>query len=178
MVAALIVIGILAVIFLSAWMVLQGRLSFLIRAVSQLPASSFPERADVYICDKCGCDVTKHFRLRQSHTWAPIGPTRFTCRCGQRYVTGAVEWDHLGPPERYRRVSQTFVLGIFLSGVFSIFGILIYFALRFLFDLRQAGFLVALFITVLPFVWLQFTFWPEALASMWRTRVESSVQQT
>jgi hypothetical protein len=178
MVAALIVIGILAVIFLCAWMVLRGRRSFLIRAVSTLPASSFPERADVYICDKCARDVTKHFRPRQSHTWAPIGPARFTCRCGQRYVTGAIEWDHLGLPERHSRVRQTFVLAIFLSGIFSILGVLIYFALRFLFDLRQAGFLVALFITALPFVWLQITFWPEVLASMWRTRVGSSVQQT
>jgi hypothetical protein len=159
-------------------MVLRGRRSFLIRAVSTLPASSFPERADIYICDKCARDVTKHFRPRQSHTWAPIGPIRFTCRCGQRYVTGAIEWDHLGLPERRRRVRQTFVPGIFLSGIFSIFGVLIYFALRFLFDLRQAGFLVALCIPALPSVWLQFTFWPEVLASMWRTRLGSSVQQT
>jgi hypothetical protein len=178
MVAALIIIGIFTVVFLALWMVRRDRPAHFVGALKTLPASSFPERADPYVCDKCARDVTKRFRLRQSHTWAPIGPARFTCRCGQRYLTGAIEWDHLGLPERHRRVWQTFVLGIFRSGIFSIFGILIDFALRFLFDLRQAGFLVALFITALPFVWLQFTFWPEVLASMWRTRVGSSVQQT
>jgi hypothetical protein len=178
MVAALIIIGILTVIFLGVWMVRWGRPSHLVGALKTLPASGFPERADVYICDKCARDVTKHFRLRQSHSWTPMGPTRFVCRCGQRYLTGAIEWDHLGLSERHRRVWQTLVLGIFLSGVFSIFGILVYFALRFLFDLREAGFLVAIFITALPFVWLQMTFWPGVLASMWRTRVGRSVQQT
>jgi ABC-type nickel/cobalt efflux system permease component RcnA len=178
MVAALIVIGILAVMFFSTWMVLRSSRSFLIRAVRTLPASSFPERADVYVCDKCARDVTKHFRLRQSHSWTPMGPTRFVCRCGQRYLTGAVEWDHLGSSERHRRVWQTLWLGVLLSGMFSIVGTLIYLPLRFLLDLREAGFLVALFITALPFVWLQMTFWPEVLASMWRTRIGSSIEQT
>jgi hypothetical protein len=107
-----------------------------------------------------------------------MGPTRFVWRCGQRYLTGAIEWDHLGSSERHRRVWQTLWLGVLLSGMFSIVGTLIYLPLRFLLDLREAGFLVALFITALPFVWLQMTFWPEVLASMWRTRIGSSVEQT
>ena len=113
-------------------MVSRGGRFFLGRAIRTLPASSFPERADVYVCDKCARGVTKRFRLRQSHSWTPVGPTRFVCRCGQRYLTGAIEWDHLGLWERHRRVWQTLVLGVFLSGMFSIFGILIYLALRFL----------------------------------------------
>jgi hypothetical protein len=178
MVAALIIIGIFAVIFLAVWMVQWGRPPHSVGALKTLPASGFPERADAYICDKCARDVTKYFRLRQSHSWTPMGPARFVCRCGQCYLTGAIEWDHLGLPERHRRIRQTLVSGVLLSGMFSVFGILVYFALRFLFDLRQAGFLVAVFITAVPFVWLQMTFWPEVLASMWRTRVGRSVQQT
>jgi hypothetical protein len=178
MVAALIILGIFAVVFLAVWMVRWGTPTHSIRALRTLPASGFPERADAYICDECARDVTKYFRPRQSHSWTPIGPTRFVCRCGQRYLTGAIEWDHLGLPEQHRRVSQTLVLGSLLSGIFSIFGILVYLALRFLFDLREAGFLLALFITALPFVWLQITFWPHVLASMWRTRVAGSVQHT
>ncbi len=178
MIAALIIIDIFAVIFLAVWMVRWGRAPHLVGALKTFPASGFPQRADTYICDKCARDVTRYFRLHQSHSWTPMGPARFVCRCGQRYLTGAIEWDHLGLPEKHRRIRQTLVLGVFLSGMLSIFGILVYFALRFLFDLRQAGFLVAAFITAVPFVWLQMTFWPEVLASMWRTRVGRSVQQT
>jgi hypothetical protein len=178
MVAALIVSGKLAVTFPSSWMVLRARQSLLIRAVRSLSASSFPERADRYGCDKCARDVTEHFRPRQSHSWAPVGPNRFTCRCGQRYLTGAIEWHHLGLPERQRRVRQTLALGVFLFGIRSIFGILVYFALRFLLNLREAGFLVAVFITAVPFVWLEMTFWPRALTSMWRARIGRTVQHT
>jgi hypothetical protein len=178
MVATLIIIGVFAVIFLAVWTVRWGRPPHFVSALKTLPASGFPERADAYICDKCARDVTKYFRLHQSHSWTPMGPARFVCRCGQRYLTGAIEWDHLGLPERRRRVRQTLVLGVFLSGMFSTFGILVDFAFRFLFDLREAGFLIAVFITAAPFVWLQMTFWPEVLASMWRTRVERSAQQT
>jgi len=178
MVTALILIGIFAVVIFSAWIVSRSGRSFLVRAITTLPASSFPERADVYVCDKCARDVTKRFRPRGSHSWTPVGSPSFVCRCGQRYLTGAIEWDYLGLRERHRRVWQTLVLGVFLSGMFSIFGILVYLALRFLFHLRDAGFLVAVFITALPFVWLQMTFWPEVLASMWRTRIGSSFEHT
>jgi hypothetical protein len=177
MTAALIVIGVLALIFLSTWIFARGGRSRVIRAAETLPASAFPERADVYVCDKCGRDVTKHFHPSQSHTWAPMGPARFVCRCGQTYVTGAIEWDHLGPSERRRRVRQTLGIGVLLSAMFSILGVLAYLALRFLFDLRKAGFIVALFITAVPFVWLQLDFWPAVVASMWRTRAGSSVER-
>ena len=96
MVAALIIIGIFAVIFLAVWTVQWGRPPHLVGALKTLPASGFPERADAYICDKCARDVTKYFRLRPSHSWTPMGPARFVCRCGQCYLTGAIEWDHLG----------------------------------------------------------------------------------
>ena len=104
MVAALIIIGTLAVIFPAVWMVRWGRPSHLVGPLKTLPASGFPERADVYTCDKCARDVTKHLRLRRSHSWTPMGLTRFVRRCGQRYLTGAIEWVHLGRSERHRRV--------------------------------------------------------------------------
>src|ERR1700721_3433870 len=120
MVAALIIIGVLAVMLFSAWIIGRRGRSHLTHAVRTLPASGFPEFADVYVCDKCARDVTKRFRLSQSDSWTPMGPTEFVCRCGQRYVTGAIEWDHLGPSERHRRVWQTLGLGAFLSAMFSI----------------------------------------------------------
>jgi hypothetical protein len=61
--------------------------------------------------------------------------------------------------------------------MFSILGVLAYFALRVLFGRRQAGFTVALFMTALPFIWLQLDFWPRVLVSIWRTRAGSRVER-
>jgi hypothetical protein len=174
MIGAVVAIAILAAMIFSTWLV--GRPGRLISVRTTLPATQFPERADVYVCDKCGREVTKHFRPGQSHSWKPMGPTRFICRCGQRYPTGAIEWDHLGPWERHRRIRDTFALGALLSAMFSVLGLLAYLVLRFLFGSREAGLIVGLFVTALPFVGLQLTFWPGVLASIWRTRVGSSVE--
>jgi hypothetical protein len=65
-----------------------------------LSASAFPTSADVYLCDKCGRDVTKHLHRGQAHVWKPIDPNRYQCRCGEKYLIGATEWDHLGEWER------------------------------------------------------------------------------
>ena len=177
MVAAFVIIGVFTVMLISAWIIGRGGRSYLIHAVRTVPARVFPEHADVYVCDKCARDVTKHFPPHQPNTWAPMGPKTFVCRCGQRYLTGAIEWDHLRASERRSRVWQTIWIGTFLSAMFSILGILAYLVLRFLFGLREAGFFVALFIVALPFVSLQITFWPQVLASMWRTRVGQSIEQ-
>jgi hypothetical protein len=72
---------------------------------------------------------------------------------------------------------ETLGVGALLSAMFSIPGILVYLALRFLFHLREAGFLLALFITGLPFVWAQIAFWPEVLVSICRTRFGSNARQ-
>src|SRR5262249_61613352 len=37
---------------------------------SQLPASKFPEHADVYICDRCGRDITSHHHRGRAHRLA------------------------------------------------------------------------------------------------------------
>jgi hypothetical protein len=176
MITALVINGVSALMFFNVWMLKRNGPSGLIRAVKTLPATSFPERADRYVCDKCGRDVTKYFQPRQSHSWTPMGPTRFVCWCEQRYVTGAIEWDHLGPSERRRRISQTLGLGVLLSAMFSVVGILVYLVLRFLFDLREAGFFLAVFMAAGPFVLVQIEFWPKVRASVWRTRVGNSVR--
>jgi hypothetical protein len=50
------------------------------------PASQFPERADVYFCDKCRRDITTHLYRGRSHVRQPLGPVRYVCRCGQSYL--------------------------------------------------------------------------------------------
>jgi hypothetical protein len=141
------------------------------RPVVVLPGTAFPERADVYVCDKCGGDVTKHFHPRQSHSWAPMGPETFICACGQRYLTGATEWDHLGDWERSKRAGDTLGLGLLLSAVSSIFGAVGYLILHFAFGPQRAAFVAAMALAVLPFVLMQVTLWPDVAASIWRTRV-------
>jgi len=142
-----------------------------------LPASEFPKRADKYLCDYCGRDVSKRFRPGRPHSQAPMGPTRFTCRCGKKYVSGAIEWDHLGDRERRRRIRETLLFGVFFSVMFSIPAGLIYLFFRFLLDLRRAGFLVACIVILLPFALMQATFWPAVVASMWRTRAASGFER-
>src|SRR5579864_5726835 len=61
----------------------------------KIPASRFPEAADAYFCDKCGRDLTRHLHRGQAHVRQPIGPMRYTCDCGEPYLTGATEWDCL-----------------------------------------------------------------------------------
>ena len=135
---------------------------------TQLPASAFPTRADVYVCDKCGRKITKHFRPGQAHVWKPMGAERYRCRCGQLYLTGATEWDHLGNWERKRRVNQTSGLTLLFSVALSVPGFLVYLAFH-----RSRGALIAgLVTTALPFV-LVVPFWLEVVASMWRTRIGS-----
>src|SRR5436853_3747309 len=89
----------------------------------QLLASEFPNRADIYICDNCGRDVTKHFRARVSHSYPPYGPDRFVCVCGDTYLSGAIEWDNIGPRERRRRLVNLFGIFFVLFFVLGIFGL-------------------------------------------------------
>ena len=148
-------------------------LNLIARPLITLPASAFPDRADVYVCDICGTDITKHFRPGRAHVWSAMGRETYTCSCGKRYVTGATEWDHLGNWERRRRVGETLGLGILFSAVTSIPGLVVYLLLRFVFGLRVGATVTGLVITWLPFALMQLGFWPAVVASMWRTRVSS-----
>jgi len=99
-----------------------------------------------------------------------MGPERYLCRCGQKYLTGATEWDHLGDWERRRRVGQTFGLALLFSVAFAVPGLVVYLALY-----RSRGALIAaLVIAGLPFVVLV-PFCLKVAASMWRTRIGTSV---
>jgi hypothetical protein len=148
------------------------------RPLIKLPASAFPDWADVYVCDKCGRDITQHLRRRESHSWEPMGPEAYFCLCGQRYLTGAIEWDHLGDWERARRTGNMIGLGVLLSVVSCILGSVVYFALRFGLGLREAALFSFAIIAILPFLLTQIGFWPAVIASMWRTRVGSPKKHT
>ncbi len=144
----------------------------------ELPASTFPNRADAYVCDRCGRDITRHFRAMQSHSWAPMGRETYQCACGREYRTGAKEWDHFGASEKRRRIGQTLGLGILLSAMFSCVGLLVYLLLHFAFGLALGALVTGLVITGLPFTLMQAEFWPSVLASIWRTRISSRVGES
>jgi hypothetical protein len=140
-----------------------------------LAASAFPKRADIYKCDDCERDITKYLHPGRAHVWRAMGPERFQCTCGRIYLTGATEWDHLGDWERRNRISQTIGLGILFSAMASILGLLVYLVFYFGFGCKEAA-ITALSIAVLPFVLMQVTFWPFVAASIWRTRVGTSIE--
>ena len=72
--------------------------------MATLPASMYPEHADEYVCDKCDEYITKHFYRGPAHAGIPLGPARYRCQCGETYLSGFVEWDHLGSYHRRRRM--------------------------------------------------------------------------
>src|SRR5579864_4110100 len=61
----------------------------------RLPASRFAEADDVYFCDDCKREITRHLHPGGPHVRQPIGPMRYMCACGNKYLTGATEWDYL-----------------------------------------------------------------------------------
>lgn len=141
----------------------------------QLPASRFPEPADVYVCDKCGTDVTEHLHRGLPQVWTPLGPSRYTCRCGQKYLSGAVEWDNLSKWEKRLRLRQ--IVGVLILIAVPLVG--------FVFLLRStiahgglvlpALCVVAAFPSIVLFlVFVGFVLEAsEVVASLWRTRVSA-----
>ena len=138
----------------------------------QLPASQFPEPADVYICDKCGRDITAYFHRGGGHVRPPLGPARYVCRCGGRYLSGANEWDNLSDWARRQWLSDVGLAVIILAAI-AAFSILLHravlhrstllfgcLALVFLFLIPLFPLLAA--IVAIPF---------EIATSIWRTRV-------
>lgn len=144
------------------------------RSIIKLPASALPGRADVYVCDKCERNITKYLRPGKAHVWRSIGTERYRCRCGERFLTGAVEWDHLSGWERKQRVAGTIWIGVGLSVLFSPVSLAAYLALRFVYGLHHEAVVTAWVITAIPFVLMQLACWPAVMASMWRTRIASS----
>jgi hypothetical protein len=142
-----------------------------------LPASRFPERADEYECDKCGRFITKHLFAGRAHVERPIGRERYRCRCGETYLSGAAEWDHLGDWERSRRakmllfVCSRFLLPALLVVVFA------YLAVRYHnYWLLAVCMLVSIptivFLCLSAFSLFELV---SIAASLWRTRVSGRI---
>jgi len=134
----------------------------------RLPASAFPDWADEYFCDNCGRDVTKQLCRRESHSWRPMGAERFLCACGRSWLTGAAEWDHLGSPERGKRIGAVIIANIVFSGVAFLFGLFAYFLSS---EANVA--LAAGLITFSLLLLLQVKSWFGVMASIYRTRLRS-----
>jgi hypothetical protein len=132
-----------------------------------LPASEFPERAERYVCDKCGRDITSYLHPGGAHVSQVIGPVRYICRCGEKWLTGAVEWDQMDDWDRQRRFIDL-RLGIILFSVPSlVLGILLYFA----FGPSRGAVVAGAAVSVLPASLQLVQFALEVGASIWRTRI-------
>lgn len=136
---------------------------------THLPASAFPKQADVYTCDNCGREVTKHFHPGRAHVWQPMGPETFECRCGRRYATGAKEWQHFSYWERRRRVRETLVLGVLFSAISSCLSLAIYVV----FHRSRGTRIIAWVVAALPFVVSNGLFWFQVGSSLFRTTLTS-----
>src|SRR5712691_9294739 len=138
----------------------------------QLRASEFPEPADVYVCDKCGTDITAHLHRGRAHVWRPLGPSSYVCWGGQKYPSGAAELDELSDWEKRQRLADIGLVVVLLA-VLAVFSVLVYFAVArhsiVLFFLLAMAVLFSiplfpLFISILAIPL-------EIGASLWRTRV-------
>lgn len=137
---------------------------------AQLPASAFPDRADVYVCDNCGRNITKHLHPGRAHcSGQAMGPQRYVCRCAQKWLTGAAEWDHFDPRIMRWRVEEIVGLSVLFSVGSLIVSIPVYFALRDI-GIGKAALIVAVAITALPSALIVASFSIQLLASSWRTR--------
>lgn len=132
---------------------------------TRLRASLFPVRADVYVCDQCGTDVTKYLRHTRSHAWTPMGPERHRCECGREFLTGAVEWDHLADRQRQGRIRDSVGLPFFFSMILLVPSLVVYFLLH-----RSREALVAALVIIGFPLLLTIPFWLSVFASMRRTR--------
>jgi hypothetical protein len=99
-----------------------------------------------------------------------MGPERYLCQCGAKYLTGATEWDHLGAYERSNRIQQTLGLGVVLSLVALIFASLPATGVYFIWHSRRAFVTTALLIGVMPFMWMTISFYIDVALSIYRTR--------
>lgn len=98
--------------------------------ISRLPASRFPDPADLYFCDNCGRDLTQNLYRDRAPVWQPLRPMWYVCQCGQKYLSGAAEWDDLTAWEREQRIGQL-LIGVVLLALLVIPATLAYFAIRY-----------------------------------------------
>lgn len=139
----------------------------------QLPASKFPEPADSYICDNCGRDITRYLHPGRAHVSTPLGPPWYVCRCGQRYISGAVEWDSLSAGEHRKRLIEVVGLGIASLIPIGGFAVLVSLAIRH----HSIPLTIASGVAAMPLIVFVPVFTISGLevfeiaASLWRTRV-------
>jgi len=100
-----------------------------------------------------------------------MGPERYVCRCGQSYLTGAREWDHLSEATRKQRIVQIIVTGILFSVPFSFIGLGLYFWLH----RSRRALIFALAMATIPFLVVFVPFFLSVAASMYRTRIRSEI---
>lgn len=141
------------------------------QTISRLPASRFPDPADLYFCDNCGRDLTKNLHRDRTPVWQPLRPLWYECQCGRKYLSGAAEWDDLTGWERSQRIRQLrigFALFAFLVTPVA----LAYLALRY----GGAALVAVVGIALIPSVLVAKPLWfvlvdlCEIVASVWRTR--------
>jgi hypothetical protein len=109
------------------------------------PASEFPGRADVYVCDKCGRDITLHLHRGHAHVRQPLGPAKYVCRCGQDYLSGTTEWDYLSDWEK-RQWLRDIPLILILFAVLAGYGTVAYLAV-----VHRAFVMIVLSLIGIPF---------------------------
>ena len=52
--------------------------------------------------------------MSRGHGSPPLGPPTFYCECGERYLSGTREWDHLAPNEKRRSLGLLKIIGLFI----------------------------------------------------------------
>jgi hypothetical protein len=143
------------------------------KTISRLPASRFPDPAEVYFCDNCGRDLTKNPYHDRAPVWQPLRPIWYGCQCGRKYLSGAAEWDDLATWERKQRIGQLWI-GFVLLAILVIPVTLAYFALS---HGGGAALLAVVGIALIPSILAAKPFGfalldvYEIIASIWRTRV-------
>lgn len=98
-----------------------------------------------------------------------MGPQRYVCRCGKNWLSGAVEWDHLGTWERRRRIRDTILLSVLFSAASSVIAVVIYWAMH-LIGIGRGAFFAAAVIAVLPAILITVPSVAQVAASIVRTR--------
>jgi hypothetical protein len=126
-----------------------------------------------YACDHCGRDLTKYLDRGHAHSFRILGPPAFICSCGQRFATGAQEWDYL---DRYSR-SNLLLMGPGLGAVAGL-ALIAFCSLVYFVAARHSVVLFFLSVTALaptavfvPLATAGLLQTMEIAASLWRTRI-------